>query len=67
MQLVSRGQNGKCMTIQEFTRNTGNSANSLDPTTGQAMENTNNGNVKKITLDTCSSSINPNQTWFVGN
>lgn len=67
MQLVSSGQNGKCMTIQEFTRNTGNSTNNLDPTTGQAMANTNNGNVKKIALDTCSSSINPNQTWFVGN
>ena len=67
MQLVSNGQNGKCMTIQEFTRNTGNSTNNLDPTTGQAMANTNNGNVKKIALDTCSSSINPNQTWFVGN
>jgi hypothetical protein len=67
MQLVSSGQNGKCITIQEFTRNTGNSTNNLDPTTGQAMANTNNGNVKKIALDTCSSSINPNQTWFVGN
>jgi len=67
MQLVSSGQNGKCMTIQEFTRNSGNSQNSLDPLTGQAISNTNNGNVKKISLDTCSSSINPNQTWFVGN
>lgn len=67
MQLVSRGQNGKCMTIQEFTRNSGNSQNSLDPLTGQPLSNTNNGNVKKISLDTCSSSINPNQTWFVGN
>jgi hypothetical protein len=67
MQLVSRGQNGKCMTIQEFTRNSGNSQNSLDPLTGQPLSNTNNGNVKKISLDTCSPSINPNQTWFVGN
>jgi cytoskeletal protein RodZ len=67
MQLVSSGQNGKCMTIQEFSRNTGNSTNNLDPTTGQALENTNNGNVKRIALDTCSTSINPNQTWFVGN
>lgn len=67
MQLVSSGQNGKCMTIQEFTRNSGNSQNSLDPLTGQPLSNTNNGNVKKISLDTCSSSINPNQTWFVGN
>lgn len=67
MQLVSRGQNGKCMTIQDFSRNTGNSTNNLDPTTGQALSNTNNGNVKRVALDTCSSSINPNQTWFVGN
>jgi hypothetical protein len=67
MQLVSRGQNGKCMTIQEFTRTTGNSTNSLDMTTGQPIANTNNGNVKKVALDTCSTSINPNQTWFVGN
>lgn len=67
MQLQSKSQNGKCMTIQEFTRTTGNSTNSLDMTTGQPLANTNNGNVKKIALDTCSSSINPNQTWFVGN
>lgn len=67
MQLVSNGQNGKCMTIQDFSRNTGNSTNNLDPTTGQALANTNNGNVKRVSLDSCSSSINPNQTWFVGN
>lgn len=67
MQLVSNGQGGKCMTIQEFSRNTGNSTNNLDPMTGQALSNTNNGNVKRVALDTCSSSINPNQTWFVGN
>jgi hypothetical protein len=67
MQLVSNGQNGKCITIQDFSRNTGNSTNNLDPTTGQALANTNNGNVKRVALDTCSSSINPNQTWFVGN
>jgi hypothetical protein len=67
MQLVSNGQNGKCMTIQDFSRNTGNSTNNLDPTTGQALSNTNNGNVKRVALDSCSSSINPNQTWFVGN
>jgi Ricin-type beta-trefoil lectin domain len=67
MQLQSKSQNGKCMTIQEFTRTTGNSTNSLDMTTGQPLANTNNGNVKKVALDTCSTSINPNQTWFVGN
>ncbi len=67
MQLVSSGQNGKCMTIQDFSRNTGNSTNNLDPITGQALANTNNGTVKKVALDTCSSSINPNQTWLVGN
>ena len=67
MQLVSNGQSGKCMTIQDFSRNTGNSTNNLDPTTGQALSNTNNGNVKRVSLDSCSSSINPNQTWFVGN
>jgi hypothetical protein len=67
MQLLSKGQNGKCMTIQDFSRNTGNSTNNLDPTTGQALANTNNGNVKRVALDVCSSSLNPNQTWFVGN
>jgi hypothetical protein len=67
MQLLSQGQNGKCMSIQDFSRNTGNSTNNLDPTTGQALTNTNNGNVKRIALDTCSTSLNPNQTWFVGN
>ena len=67
MQLVSKRQTDKCMTIQEFTRTTGNSTNSFDMTTGQPLANTNNGNVKKVALAACSSSINPNQTWFVGN
>jgi pSer/pThr/pTyr-binding forkhead associated (FHA) protein len=56
------------MTIQQnFSRNSGNSTNNLDPTTGQALSNTNNGNVSRVALDACSSSLNPNQTWFVGN
>ena len=68
MQLLSKGQSGKCMTIeQNFSRDSGNSTNNLDPTTGQALKDTNNGNVNRVALDTCSSSINPNQTWFVGN
>jgi hypothetical protein len=67
MQLVSSGQNGRCMSIQNFTRNSGNSTNNLDSTTGQALQNTNNGNVSRIALDTCSASLNPNQTWLVGN
>lgn len=67
MQLLSQGQGGKCMSIQDLSRNTGNSNNNLDPTTGQPLANTNNGNVKQIKLDTCSTSLNPNQTWFVGN
>lgn len=67
MQLLSKGQNGKCISIQDFSRNTGNSMNNLDPTTGQAVANTNNGSVKRVALDECSSSLNPNQTWFVGN
>lgn len=67
MQLLSQGQGGKCMSIQDLSRNTGNSNNNLDPMTGQAVANTNNGNVKQIKLDTCSTSLNPNQTWFVGN
>ena len=67
MQLVSSGQNGRCMSIQNFTRNSGNSTNNLDATTGQALQNTNNGNVRRIALDTCSASLNPNQTWLVGN
>jgi hypothetical protein len=67
MQLLSKGQNGKCMSIQDFSRNTGNSTNNLDPTTGQPVANTNSGNVKRVSLDECSSSLNPNQTWFVGN
>ncbi len=67
MQLLSKGQNGKCMSIQDFSRNTGNSTNNLDPTTGQPVANTNSGNVKRVSLDACSSSLNPNQTWFVGN
>ena len=68
MQLLSKGQSGKCMTIeQNFSRNSGNSTNNLDPTTGQAVANTNNGNINRVALDTCSTSLNPNQTWFVGN
>lgn len=67
MQLMSKGQNGKCMTMQpNFTRGYGNSNESLDPITGKAVQDTKQGTVNRIALDTCSSSINPNQTWFVG-
>jgi len=67
LQLVSKGQNGKCMAMQpNFSRNDGNSNESLDPTTGNPIKGTKFGNVNRIALDTCSSSINPNQTWFVG-
>ena len=68
MQLLSKGQSGKCMTIeQNFSRDSGNSTNNLDPKTGVALKDTNNGNVNRVALDTCSTSLNPNQTWFVGN
>jgi hypothetical protein len=66
MQLISRAQNGKCASIQDFNRTIGNSTNNIDPTTGQPVGNTNNGSVKRMALDTCSTSLNPNQTWYVG-
>ena len=55
------------MTMQQnFIRGAGVSNESLDPNTGSAVRGSNQGNVNKIGLETCSSSINPNQTWFVG-
>lgn len=67
MQLMSKGQTGRCMTMQQnFIRGAGVSNESLDPTTGSAVRGSNQGNVNKIGLEACSSSINPNQTWFVG-
>jgi len=67
MQLMSKGQNGRCMTMQQnFTRTNGTSNESLDPTTGKPLQGTKQGTVNRIALDSCSSSINPNQTWFVG-
>lgn len=67
MQLMSKGQNGRCMTMQQnFIRGAGLSNESLDPNTGSAVRGSNQGNVNKIGLETCSPSINPNQTWFVG-
>jgi hypothetical protein len=66
MQLISKGQNGKCASIQDFNRTIGNSTNNIDPTTGQPVRNTNSGSVKRMALDTCSTSLNPRQTWYVG-
>jgi hypothetical protein len=67
MKLRSIGKNGKCMTIQQnFQRGAGVSNESLDPNTGSAVSGSNKDRVNKIGLEDCSSSINPNQTWFVG-
>ena len=67
MKLRSIGRGGKCMTIQQnFQREAGVSNESLDPNTGSAVSGSNKDRVNKIVLEDCSSSINPNQTWFVG-
>jgi len=67
MKLRSIGQGGKCMTIkQNFQRGAGVSNESYDPNDGSAMTNSNKDRVNRIELEDCSSSINPNQTWFVG-
>jgi hypothetical protein len=67
MQLKSIGQPEQCMTMQQnFIRGAGVSNQSLDPLTTKPLPKSNQGNVNRIALETCSSSINPNQTWFVG-
>ena len=67
MQLKSIGQPEQCMTIQQnFIRGAGASNLSLDPLTTKQLPYSNKGNVNRIALETCSPSINPNQTWFVG-
>ena len=67
MQLKSIGQSGKCMTIERgFQRGAGLSNQSLDPLTNKPLPDSNKDKVNRIALETCSSSINPNQTWFVG-
>ena len=67
MQLKSIGQRGKCMTIERgFQRGAGLSNQSLNPLTNKPLEDSNKDKVNRIALEDCSSSINPNQTWFVG-
>ena len=67
MQLSSLGQQNKCISMANYGRTAANSNNNYNLQTLQVQRGTNNGNVKRLQLDSCSSSFNPNQTWFVGN
>jgi len=67
MQLASSGFPNQCVSIHEFTRNQNNSNNSYNIATLEAVPNSNVGNVLKLKLEPCSASLNPRQTWYVGN
>ena len=66
MQLASVGQQGKCITTDSFTRNDSNSTNSYNLSNLTVQNNSNTGTVSRLKLAPCSSSLNPNQTWYVG-
>ena len=67
MNLASLAQQNKCLSIADYSRTAANSNNNYNLQTLQVQRGTNNGNVKRLQLDSCSASFNPNQTWFVSN
>lgn len=67
MQLSSVSQQNQCITIDNFARNPSNSNTSYDLNTLSSKQGSNNGNVTKLLLKSCSSSQNLNQTWWIGN
>lgn len=66
MQLMSSGFNNKCVSVAPFQRDSTTNT-SYDYATLQAKQNSNVGNVDKLKLETCSTSLNPKQTWYIGN
>jgi len=66
MQLSSQGQANQCISVADFSRNNNNSANDYNLDTLQAQPNTNVGTVQKMKLEACSASLNPKQTWYIG-
>jgi len=66
MQLSSLMNSGQCVTIEDYSRNANNSNNSFNLNTLSVAPGTNNGNVQRLKLSACSSSLNPNQTWYIG-
>ena len=66
MQLASSSQNGQCISIEDYNRTPNNSNNSFDMNNLIIQKGSNNGNVKRLKLERCSNSLNPNQTWYIG-
>lgn len=66
MQLASQGFANQCISVQDYARNTNNSTNSYNYETLQAQPNSNVGTVQKMKLEACSASLNPKQTWYIG-
>jgi len=67
MQLSSSSFPNQCVSIQQFERNNNNSNDSYNYDNLQAKPRSNTGTVQKMKLEACSSSLNPNQTWYIGN
>lgn len=65
MQLKSKGMTNHCLDIGSWTRsdndNPGFNYENLTTVPGS-----NSGNVDKLKIETCSASLNPKQTWYVG-
>ena len=66
MQLMSTQFTNQCIGTKTFSRTNTNSNNNYNFTDLTAKPNSNIGNVEKLSLEACSSSLNPKQTWYVG-
>jgi len=66
MQFQSQSFANQCIGLQDFTRSNSNSNNSYNYNNLEVAPNTNVGTVQKLKLEACSASLNPKQTWYVG-
>jgi len=66
MKLSSISKPNYCIALQDFARTSSNSFNSYNFRTLDQANGSATGTVSRLKLDLCSSSLNPNQTWYVG-
>jgi len=66
MQLSSSGFNNKCISLSDWNRTNADNP-SFNYSNLEAKNGSNSGNVQKLKLEACSASLNPKQTWYIGN
>ena len=66
MQLTSVSQDNKCVSVENYERNSANSNNSYNLNDLTVKRGSNVGNVQRLKLSSCNTG-DLNQTWFVGN